>query len=60
MADDTFTLAKGVIKFTRKPAKMGVDYIFMIPRAYVKNELVDVHAEYEVYLKKLAKKDAPK
>jgi len=26
MADNTFTLAKGVIKLTRKPAKLGADY----------------------------------
>ena len=30
-------LEQGFVKFTRKPARMGIHYIFMIPRAYVKN-----------------------
>ncbi len=47
-------LAQGVVKFTRKPAKMGTDYIFWVPRVYVKNGIVDPHVEYEVYLKKRA------
>jgi hypothetical protein len=47
-------MEQGIIKFTRKPAKMGTDYIFWIPRVYVKNGLVDPRAEYEVYLKKKA------
>jgi hypothetical protein len=45
-------LAQGVVKFARKPAKMGQDYIFWIPRVYIKNGLVDPHVEYEVHLKK--------
>ena len=45
-------LEHGIIKFTRKPAKMGSDFIFWIPRVYLKNGLVDPNAEYEVYLKK--------
>jgi hypothetical protein len=45
-------LAQGVVKFTRKPAKMGADYIFWVPRVYIKNGLVDPRVEYEVYLKK--------
>ena len=45
-------LAQGVVKFTRKPAKMGQDYIFWVPRVYIKNGLVDPKTEYEVYLKK--------
>ncbi len=45
-------IEQGVIKFTRKPAKMGTDYIFWIPRVYLKNGLVDPRAEYEVFLKK--------
>ncbi len=45
-------IEQGVIKFTRKPAKMGTDYIFWVPRVYVKNGLVDPTIEYEVYLKK--------
>ena len=59
MSDD-FTLEKGVVKFTRKPAKMGEDYIFWIPRVYVRNGLVDVSVEYEVYLKKIPKKTESK
>ena len=41
-----------VIKFARKPAKMGGDYIFWIPRVYVKNGLVDPAIEYDVILVK--------
>ena len=44
------------LKFARKPAKMGEDYIFWIPRVYVKNGLVDPTAEYVVYLVKVPKK----
>jgi hypothetical protein len=43
---------QGVVKFTRKPAKMGMDFIFWVPRVYIKNGIVDPHVEYEVYLKK--------
>jgi hypothetical protein len=45
-------IEQGIIKFTRKPAKMGEDYIFWIPRVYLKNGLVDPRVEYEVYLKR--------
>ncbi len=45
-------LEQGIVKFTRKPAKMGEDYIFWVPRVYLKNGIVDPHVEYEVYLKK--------
>nr|MDO8111352.1 hypothetical protein [Candidatus Sigynarchaeota archaeon] len=34
MAANEFTLERGVVKSTRKPAKMGTDYIFWIPRAW--------------------------
>ncbi len=49
-------LEQGIVKFTRKPAKMGTDYIFWIPRTYVKNGLVDPNVEYEIFLRKLPKK----
>ncbi len=45
-------LEQGYVKFTRKPAKMGEDYIFWVPRVYLKNGLVDPHVEYEVFLRK--------
>ena len=45
-------LEQGIVKFTRKPAKMGEDYIFWIPRVYIKNGLVDPSIEYEIYLKR--------
>jgi hypothetical protein len=45
-------LDQGILKFTRKPAKMGNDYMFWIPRVYVRNGLVDPNAEYDIYLKK--------
>jgi hypothetical protein len=47
-------LEQGIVKFTRKPAKMGQDYIFWVPRVYIKNGIVDPRIEYEVYLKKKA------
>ncbi len=47
-------IEQGVVKFLRKPAKMGQDHIFWIPRVYIKNGLVDPTCEYEVYLKKRA------
>jgi hypothetical protein len=49
-------IEQGVVKFTRKPAKMGDDFIFWIPRVYVKNGLVDPAVEYEVYFRKVEKK----
>nr|MDO8114224.1 hypothetical protein [Candidatus Sigynarchaeota archaeon] len=60
MSSDSFTIDKGVVKFTRKPAKMGEDYIFWIPRVYIKNGLVDPTIEYEIYLKKVVKKEESK
>ncbi len=45
-------LEQGIVKFTRKPAKMGEDYIFWVPRVYLKNGIVDPKVEYEVFLKK--------
>jgi len=50
---------KAVIKFRRKPAKMGVDYIFWIPRTYIRNGLVDPSIEYEIYLKRISTTPAP-
>ncbi|MEX2728878.1 MAG: hypothetical protein Q6353_016600 [Candidatus Sigynarchaeum springense] len=46
-------IEQGVVKFMRKPAKMGTDYIFWIPRVYVKNGLVDPACKYDVYLRKV-------
>ena len=43
---------QGIVKFTRKPAKMGEDFIFWIPRVYIRNGLVDPSIEYEIYIKK--------
>ncbi len=40
-----------VIKFTRKPAKMGEDHIFWIPRVYIKEGLVDPSKTFLVYMK---------
>lgn len=54
--DDPLSLEKGVVKFQKKPAKMGQDYIFWIPRVYIKNGIVDPGVEYEVFLKKKEKK----
>jgi len=51
----TLGIEQGFVKFARKPAKMGSDYILWIPRVYVKNGLVDPTVEYEVYLRKEGK-----
>ena len=51
-APSALGLEQGFVKFARKPAKMGEDYIFWIPRVYVKNGLVDTSCEYEVFLRK--------
>nr|MDO8085769.1 hypothetical protein [Candidatus Sigynarchaeum springense] len=45
-------IEQGLVKFARKPAKMGTDYVFWIPRVYVRNGLVDPACEYDVFLKK--------
>jgi len=50
-------LEQGFVMFKRKPAKMGDDHIFWIPRVYLRNGLVDPNAEYEVYLRKVPKKE---
>ncbi len=51
-------LEDGFVMFKRKPAKMGEDYIFWIPRVYVRNGIVDTTCEYEIYLRKVPKKPA--
>ncbi|MEX2680394.1 MAG: hypothetical protein Q6373_002245 [Candidatus Sigynarchaeota archaeon] len=56
LGESELTIEKGVVKFMRKPAKMGDDYIFWIPRVYIKNGLVDPSVEYDVYLRKRPKK----
>jgi len=45
-------IEQGFVKFSRKPAKMGEDYMFWIPRVYTRNGLVDTSIEYEVFLRK--------
>nr|MDO8113029.1 hypothetical protein [Candidatus Sigynarchaeota archaeon] len=50
-------LEQGFVMFKRKPAKMGDDHIFWIPRVYLRNGLVDPNAEYEVFLRKVPKKE---
>nr|MDO8085684.1 hypothetical protein [Candidatus Sigynarchaeum springense] len=52
VATSALGIEQGFVKFARKPAKMGTDYIFWIPRVYVKNGLVDPSCEYEVFLRK--------
>ncbi len=54
-------LAEGIVKFAKKPAKMGDDLVFIIPRTYVRNGLVDKETEYNVYLqKKIEEKEGEK
>ena len=50
--DVQMTIENGFVKFARKPAKMGEDYIFWIPRVYIKNGLVNPSFEYAIYLQK--------
>jgi len=57
MIDDPFHFTKGFIKFTRKLTKMGQDFILWIPKTYVRNGLVETNAEYEIYVKKIVRKD---
>lgn len=45
-------IEQGFVKFIRKPAKMGTDFIFWIPRVYIRNGLVDPNVEYEVHMVK--------
>jgi len=52
VATSALGIEQGFVKFARKPAKMGEDYIFWIPRVYVRNGLVDPSCEYEVFLRK--------
>jgi hypothetical protein len=53
--DLDFVMKTNALRFDRKPAKMGEDFIFWIPRVYIKNELIDPACEYHVYLVKKAK-----
>ena len=53
LARDIQGFETAVVRFRRKPAKMGADYIFWIPRTYIRNGLVDPTVEYEVYLKRI-------
>jgi hypothetical protein len=52
MASKHSPIDRGIVKFIRKPAKMGPDYIISIPRVYIKNGIVDVGAEYDIFMKK--------
>ncbi|HME50880.1 MAG TPA: hypothetical protein VKM55_01560 [Candidatus Lokiarchaeia archaeon] len=40
------------VRFSRKPAKMGQDYIISIPRLYIRNGIVDPNETYEIYMRK--------
>jgi hypothetical protein len=41
------------VKFKRKPAKTGPEYVFVIPRSFIKNGLIDPKKTYEVHLKEV-------
>jgi len=45
-----------LITFERSPAKMGDDYIFWIPRLYIKNNLIDPNKKYKIYIEELDEK----
>jgi len=47
---------KDIVTFRRKPAKTGINYVIWIPRAIVREGRIDPDAEYEVYLRKVEKK----
>lgn len=50
---------QGTVKFKRKPAKTGPEYIFVIPRSFVKNGLINPNRTYEIYLKEVPDEDEP-
>ncbi len=52
---DDLDEAKGTVRFRRKPAKTGTNYLISIPRALVRSGAVDPDVEYEVYLRKVVK-----
>ncbi len=52
---DELGLDKGTVRFRRKPAKTGDNYIIWIPRAIVRSGAIDPDAEYEIYLRKVPK-----
>jgi len=56
LEDGAGLLVQGVVKFIRKPAKMGEDFILWLPRVYIRNGIIDVNAEYEIFMRKTAKK----
>lgn len=42
-------MAENKISFVRKPAKHGkADYIFTIPRDYIRKELIDPNQKYKI------------
>jgi len=47
---------KRVFLGNKKPAKMGPDYIIIIPRIYIQNGLVDPEKTYDIYLEEIKKK----
>ncbi len=61
MANDAeeFSIERGFIKFKRKPAKSGDAYMFWIPASYIKNGLIDVGEEYDVFVRKRKRKVPP-
>lgn len=46
----TIHFEKQVIKFTKKPAKMGRHFGFLIPASYISNGLLDPKKTYTVYI----------
>jgi hypothetical protein len=43
-----------LVSFVRKPAKSGSDYVFWIPRVYLKNNLIDPKKTYKIYLEEVS------
>lgn len=52
MPEKSSQVNKDFVKFIRKSAKMGEDYIISIPRLYIRNGIVDPRETYDIYMKK--------
>lgn len=47
------TQDKKLIKFTKKPAKQGEDYVVIIPRLYIRNDLINPQKTYNIYFEEI-------
>ncbi len=52
MNERDIDFTKAVVRFIRKPAKMGERYVFNIPKNFIENGLIDPGTSYIIYLAK--------